>query len=457
MPRVAKPRLRPMSLPKLLSKSLASGRVKRQSKWSVAITAFELSRGIAQIIIVFRVLGRESYGVLVPIYYVTGLLQAGLSVLSDQAITTYAARALADGRPREASLILWSNVKLSFVLGLATYFSVATLAFAIPGLIGVDAEHRHLLLVFGLTALFLANQKDYLAVLRLADRYSYAFVVAVVTGVVQLGALVAIWLTGGSLWLVVLIATGAAAVNGLGMFTAALSAARKIGLSGPLSGMSFREMPSDMAKFLRASFWQTKAGALGWHLDPILTAKLGTDAQAGLYGLVRRVTDTLDSLSRTVGQVIQTEYSRRWFGSTGDGVRSLWSRSTVALAAAALAICGGIFVFRDTVAKLLGEEFAGAGGATTLAWVLPGAFAFLASTAAQMLPASVGKVWPSFVWNAVAVLVQVLAIFLFVPEFGANGAAFSRTLFYLSLTAVAIPFVVPVLRQNRRPEAVSIS
>ena len=444
-----------MSLSKLLSKSLASGRVKRQSKWSVAITTFELVRGLAQMIIVVRVLGRESYGVLVPIYYVTGLVKGGLSVLSDQAISTYAARALADERPREASLVLWSTVKLSFVLGLAAYFGVATLAIAFPGLIGVDAEHRRLLLVFGLTALFLANRQDYLAVLRLADRYSYAFVVAAVTGIAQLGALVAILLTGGSLWLVVLIATGAAAVNGLGMFAAALLASRKIGLSGPLAGASLRKMPSDMAKFLRASFWQTKSGALGWHLDPILTAKLGTEAQTALYGVARRLTDTLDALGHAVGQVIQTEYSRRWFGSTGDGVRSLWIRSTATLAAASLAICGGVFIFRDEVVWLLGEEFAG--GATTLAWVLPGVFPYLASTAAHVLPASVGKVWPSFVWQAVAMLVQVLAIFLLVPEFGANGAAFSRTLYYLSLTAVAIPFVVPILRQNRRSEAVSIS
>ena len=444
-----------MSLPKLLSKSLAFGRVKRQSKWSVAVATFELVRGIAQIIIVVRVLGRESYGVLVLIYYVTGLVKAGLSVLSDQAISTYAARALADGQPKEASLILWSNVKLSFLLGLAAYFGVATLAIAFPDLIGVDAEHRRLLLVFGLTALFLANRQDYLAVLRLADRYSYAFVVAIVTGVAQLGALVAILLTGGSLWLVVLIATGAAAVHGLGMFVAALLASRKIGLSGPLSGASLRKMPSDMAKFLRASFWQAKSGALGWHLDPILTAKLGTEAQTALYGIARRLTDTLDALGHAVGQVIQTEYSRRWFGSTGDGVRSLWIRSTATLAVASLAICGGVFIFRDEVVGLLGEEFAD--GATTLAWVLPGVFAYLVSTAAQVLPASVGKVWPSFVWQTVALLVQVLAIFLLVPEFGANGAAVSRTLYYLSFPALAIPFVVPVLRQNRHSEAVSIS
>ena len=438
---------------KLLSKLRASGRVGRQTKWSMAVTIFELARGVAQITIVFRILGRENYGVLVPIYYTTGLLQAWLSVWSDQAITTYVAKSVAGGRLREASLILWSNIKLSFALGLTTYVLLALLAYASPGLVGLDADHSSLLLVFGLTAIFTANHKDSLAVLRLADRYHYSFVVALATGVVHLGALWAIWQTGGSLWLVVLISTGAAAVNGSGMLLAAVLSVRRMGLPTPDLGTSIRDMPADVIKFLRASFWQTKAGSMGWHLDPILAAKVGTDAQAGVYGVVRRVTDTLDAVASSVGQVIQTEYSRRWFGSS-EGVRRLWMRSTVALSLLALATCGGIFVFRDAVEGLLGDEFAG--GATTLAYVLPGAFAYLATTAVQALPAAVGKVWPSFAWHAVAVLVHIVAIFLLMPTLGSDGAALSRTLFYVSLAAVAIPFSIPLLRQNRSSAAAAV-
>lgn len=444
-----------MPLRFLLSRWATSGRVERQTKWSVSVTAFDLVRGIAQLVIVFRVLGKEDYGVLALVYYITALMQAGLSVLSDQAITTFAARSLADGRPKEASLVLWSSIKLSFYLGLAAYLGVAVLAYGAPDLISLDAEHRSLLLVFGLTALFMANHKDSLAVLRLADHYHYSFVVALVTGVLQLGALATIWLVGGSLWLVVLIATGAAAVNGGGMFAAAVLSARKMGLSRPPSGASLRTMPKDVAKFLRASFWQTKAGAVGWHIDVILVAKLGTEAQTGLYAAARRIVDHLDVLARSVGQVIQTEYSRRWFASTGDGIRPLWKRSTAALAVSALVICGGIFVFRDLAVALMGEEFAG--GATTIAYVLPGAFAYLTATSVLVLPAAVGKMWPSFTWQTVALLAQVGAVFLLVPEFGANGAALSRTLFYVALTVVAAPFAISVLRQNRRPKATSNS
>ena len=446
-----------MPLRFLLSRWAASGRLERQTKWSVSVTAFDLVRGLAQLAIVLRVLGNEGYGVLAPIYFVTALMQAGLSVLSDQAITTFAARALADGRPKEASLILWSNIKLSFCLGLAAYLGVAVLAFGVPDLISLDAEHRELLLVFGLTALFMANHKDSLAILRLADRYHYSFVVALVTGVLQLGALATIWIVGGSLWLVVLIATGAAAVNGGGMFAAAALSARKMGLSRPPSGASLRTMPKDVANFLRASFWQTKAGALGWQLDVILVAKLGTEAQTGVYAAARRVVDCLDVFARSVGQVIQTEYSRRWFTSTGAGVRPLWKHSTAMLTVSALAICGGVFLFRDLAATVLSDEFAGAGGATTIAYVLPGAFAYLAATAVLALPAAVGKMWPSFIWQTVALLVQVGAVFLLVPEFGANGAALSRTLFYVALAVVAVPFAISVLRQNRRPKATSNS
>lgn len=445
-----------MRLSKWHSRWSAAGRVERQTKWSVAVTAFELARGIVQLVIVARILGRDSYGVLAPVYYVTTLLHGGCWVLSDQAITTFATRSLADGRPKEASLILWSNIKLSFVLGLVAYLGVAVLAYGAPGLIGLDREHRKLLLMFGLTAVFLANHKDFLAILRLANRYHYSFVVAIATGVAQLGALVAIWLVGGSLWLVVLITTGAAAVNGIGMLCAAVLSYRKMGLPRPPFGTSLREMPSDVAKFLRASFWQTKTGALGWHLDPILAAKLGTDAQAGLYLFVRRVTDMIDALARSVGQVLQTEYSRRWFGPAGDGgLRPLWRRSTTVLALSALMICGGIFLFRDLVTGLLGEEFSA--GSTTLAYVLPGIFASLAATGVLALPAAVGKIWPSFVWQAVALIVQVGAIFLLVPHFGAaNGVALSRSLFYIALAAVAVPFAIPVLRQNRRPEAANV-
>ena len=62
------------------------------------------------------------------------------------------------------------------------------------------------------------------------------------------------------------------------------------------------------------------------------------------------------------------------------------------------------------------------------------------------------RVIPSLTWNAASLASLVVTMLLLVPAQGAEGAAWARTVFFLVLVAVAIPFAISVLRTNYRRE-----
>lgn len=435
----------------------SGGRVARQSKWSVAITTAEFVRGIIQVYLVTRILGLEQYGVLGMIYAATGLMQGSLAVLSNQAITTFAGRALADGRKEEASAVLWYSVRLTLLLGAASYAALVVAAYAGPKLLNPAAgagealtavltTDRDALLVYGLIAVLHANHKDTLAVLRVTDRIQYGIFVVAGTTLFQLVALLAVWKNGGTLQMVALVLAATAAINCVGMFGAAIVSARQVGLPFPRIAKWSQDVPLDVVKFLRISFWQTKAGVLSWQLDTLIVGQLTSASQTGLYVAARKIADPVALMIVPITQTIQTEFSRRWFSKDRAGVRSLAFGSTGALLVAGAVVCGGLFVFREQVILFLDREFSGS--AETLVLLLPGLFAAFAIAGLVGLPAAAGRMWPSVIWTTAAVAVQMVALLLLVPVYGANGAAVSRTVFSVILATVVIPFAVPMLRRR---------
>ena len=425
-------------------------RVVRQTLWMGAIDAVALLGGLAHVALVARLLGPEGFGILALFVAVTLLLSGFMSMQGHEAITTYVTRSMSEGRREEAARTLRFALVAAQGLGLVSYGLLAAFTFTASGILGIETSHRPAMLVYGLTGIFMAAHPENLAALRLADRLSLGFAVAVAATLTRLAALGVAWLSGGELLAVAAAFATAAGVNGVGMFLAAAASAGRADLPAFLRSSSMRA-PPDAVRFQLLSFLQTKFGALGWRADVVMMGALTDPAQVGLYRAARQIADAARLPFHPIGQGVQVEYSRRWYAPDGAGLRRVSRRVTLLSVGLATVIFGLLALFHQSVIRLvLGPGFAATAGPLII--LIPGSFAFLCSAGLSVLPAATGRIMPSLVWNAAALAALAVAMLLLAPAQGADGAAWARTIFLLTLVAFMVPFAAQVLRRSRRTD-----
>ena len=415
-----------------------------------AITAVQFLGGLGQVALSARILGPERFGILSLFVAVTLFLRGFMSMQGHEAITTYVTRSMSEGRHQEAACTLRFTLGAAQGLGLVSYGLLALFTLTSSGLVGVETSHRPAMLMYGLTGVFMASHTENLAALRLADRLPLGFAVAVAGALTRVTALAVIWLSGGELFAAVLALVVGAGVNGVGMFLAVAASAGRAQLPAFLGSLSIAA-PPDAVRFQLLSFLQTKFGALGWQADVVMMGALTDSVQVGMYRAASQIVDAARLPFHPIGQGVQVEYSRRWYARDGAGLRRVARRFTLLSLGLATVIFGLLALFHQSVIRMvLGPDFAGAVGPLRI--LIPGAFALLCSAALHVLPAATGRVIPSLTWNAASLASLVITMLLLVPAHGAEGAAWARTLFFLVLVAVSIPFVVSVLRKNSRRE-----
>ena len=424
-------------------------RVARQTLWIGAIIAVQLLGGLVQLTISARILGPEGYGVLAIITAVTLLIYGLLAIPGGEAVTAFVTRGVAEGRPEEASRILRFVLALSFGLSLIAYAIIAALAFTASSLLGIDQDHRDAMLLYGVVGIFLATQTETLATLRLSDRVSLGLAVAVAAFLTRTGLLAAAWLTGGGLLAVVLAHVAGVVVNGGGMLAAATVSAPRAGMTGLLRSVSVR-VPPDVMQFQAGAFGKSAIWVLAQNLDAILLAQFTSSADVGLYRGSRQIIDSTRYPFLPLKDAVQPEYSRQWYSGRVTALRRASLRFTLMTFTLAAAGFGLLAIFHQPITRfILGAEFSEA--APLVLIMLVGSFVSSSVSLLTILPAAVGRVWPS-VAGAVGGLAASFAIIVWLaPQYGAAGAAWANTAYFIVFVAVLLPCIISILRPSHRP------
>ena len=422
-------------------------RVARQTFWMGSITAVEVVRGLAQVSITARILGPEGFGALAIIVAVSALIHGLVALPGGDTVTTFVTRSVTEGRREEAGAILRLTMVVSQGLSLAAYAIIVALAFTSSGLLGISDTHVNALLLYGLLGVLLATGSEALAVLRLADRVNLGLVVTVAATLMSLGLIVLAWRTDGGLPAVVTAYVAASAVNGVGMFAAAVASARKAGVGGFLTSLSLRA-PSDVVRFQFGTFVRTKLGALVQNLDSVVMAQFAAQADVGTYRAARQIADMARRPFQLIRFGVQPEYSRQWYSGEGTELRRSFRRFvivSISLAAVGFALLA--ILHKPIIGFVLGDGFAEA--SSPLLILIPGAF--VASTAVySILPVATGRTSPMLVSMISGLVASVAVLVWLVPQYGAEGAAWARTTYSLVSALVLVPFVVSILRQSHR-------
>ena len=422
-------------------------RVARQLLWMGGMLGVQFLASVFQLSLSARILGPQGFGVLAIIIAVTSLVYGFMSMPGSQAIVTFVARSVAKGDGGEAARILRFAILAPFALALVSYFLLAYAATTAGSLIGLADHHAFALLVYGVTGLFTATLQESLAVLRLADRVFLGFAVTTLSSLTRVALLFVAWSLQGGLTEIILAYVVAAIVSGAGMLIAAAASAQRAGIPGLLGSFSVR-VPSDVVRFQLVSFCQTKAGALAGNLDLLMLGTLVNPTEVGLYRAARQIIDSSRLPAQPIAEAIQVEYSRQWHAFDGASLRRGFRRFTllsVVLAAAIYLVLSGFHQF--VIQSILGLEFADS--ESLLLIMVPGAFAFMASSGFRLLPAATGRAMPSLVATALALGTMVISMSAFVPIYGAAGAAWSRTLYFLVWVSVTTFFTFQIIRQSR--------
>ena len=414
--------------------------------WMAAILAIQFLGSIVQLLLITRILGLEGFGVLALFIAVTSLSYGMMSMPGHEAITTYVTRSMVNKEWEESARILRFIFLACLALALLTYVLLFIFSYPVSHILGIDNIHVDAMLIYGISGICMATHRESMAVLRLADRLRWGFAVIGAAILLQFIGLLVTLVLNGDLIMVVLTLVAGACVNGFGMLLAAAVSTQILGITKLMSSWSVK-IPKDIIRYQAVSFFQAKIGTLGGNIDMLLLGALTNPSQVGLYRAASRILAITRMPFQPIAPALQAEYSRRWYAREGAALRSSARRFTIL--ALALAVSGYLLLLifhRPIINIMLGEEFADS--ARLLIIMIPGALVFTSITALYILPAATGRAMPSLVWHLAALATQVCALLFLLPQYGAIGAAWANTLYFLVWGVVAIPFAVSVLRRS---------
>ena len=410
-----------------------------------AMHGAQLLGGLAAVALSWRILGPEGYGALALFMACTTLVGGLLYLPGDQMIATYVTKNLAQGQRREAGNALRFALGAALVSKLAAYGAVVAATLGFGKAIGIEPEHVAAMLVYASVLVTGAMQNECLAILRLAHRVPIGFAATAASALVQVGGLAAAWWVNGGILAVALAYAGCMSAYGGILFIGAVRAARQAKLPLSLRPLLFR-MPREVVGFQAAAFVNASCRALNLCLDVVAMAQLTTLAQVGIYRAARQIADFVLRPFFPLALGVQAEYSRLWYGAKRTALRRLALRSSLLSLALSAGGCGLLGAFHPwIIPAILGAGFAEV--AASLLIMLIGLFAMAASMALHGLPAATGRGWPGTVIGMAALAVQVAAIALLAPKYGAVGAAWAYTGYCLVFVAFILPCAMAVLRK----------
>ena len=422
-------------------------RAARQTLWIGAITVAQILASIVQVALSARILGPEGLGAVAVIIALTALLYRFVSLPGNEVITTFVTRSLAEGRIEDATGTLRFTMLVAQGLALVSYALLVAVTLAVSGLLGEAEGYRSALLVYGIGGIAAATVRESLAVLRLADRLQWGFVVALVSSAARTAFLVAAWIAEGGLIMVISAYVVGDVVTGVGMFVAAASAERQAGLPGFLRSLRVKVPGRDVIAFQVGSFWRASVEAVILHIDIILLANVLSLHQVGLYRAAYQIVDATKHPFRSISTGVQVEYSRQWYGGNAVAVRRIARRFTLLSLVVAVAGYGLLVIIHEPVISImLGPGFEAV--ALPLLFLLPGALAFAIVAPVYVLPAATGRALPHLAAYSVALVAMVAAILALAPTYGAEGAAWANSIGWIVFAVAFVPFIIAALRQG---------
>ncbi len=413
-------------------------RVVRHTGWLLAAHLVIGAMLLAQVIMVTRALGRESFGVFVLVASCVLTVAQMLDWRIWEPITKYLPEFRAADRPDRAAGVFQLGFMLETASALVAVGIVVVLAPLAASLFIKDAEAASLIRLFAPAALLLVPVNPMSALLRLADRPGRLAGQRVVTAAVQTGGTAAVFLTAPTLAAFLVVQLAGLAVGAAMLLVMGTAAARALGVPllrrGALAALRGRRR--EIVRFCLMTNLSGCSRVLTGRLDNLVLSLFATPGAVGLYDLARSLTAQIRDLVGPLQMSFFPEMARLAAEGAHETLRRLQRQITIALAAATVPLCiVGTAAAPLLVPLIFGPAFE---GATVLFQILIWHLLWLPVV---WIPSDLlvrGRVGTQTALTWIDAALYVVLLVVLVPAFGAVGAASAGTARYLAFIVLSV-------------------
>jgi len=377
---------------------------------------------VSAMAVIVRVVGLETFGLLVLVHAFTQTIGDVAKFQSWQAVLRYGTPTLEKGRVAEFRRLVKLTVLLdlgSALVGMA--IAVAAAPLLAPRL-GWSPELVPAVQLYSLSILFMVTATP-TGLLRLFDRFDLLSVSHAMGSFVRVVGAVWVWVHGGDLELLLIIWFTSTMTSGLWLIGHALRALSARGLlRGPRLG--YRGLASghpSIASFVLTTHANTTLSTGMKHLATVVVGLLLNPAAAGLYDVSRQVTLLLARFARLMEPAIYPEFARLWVRNDLRSIRQLMLRSMTLMTGAGAVLVISLVLFGR---PLLGFVFGHEVEAAYALMVLMALAAAIRLLSFPLEPAliSTGRAGMALLVRALTVTAFLVALLTLIPSIGLIGA-----------------------------------
>lgn len=310
-----------------------------------------------------RAVGIEAFGVAVLLQAYVRLIGGLLKFQSWSAVTRFGAEAAAKGRWEDFNRLIGFMLRLDIVANLLSIVIGVLAAPYVADYLDWPPEAVALAPWFVLTVPFITSATP-TGLLRLFDRFGALVRQHALNAIVRFVGSLLIFLFHGGVEALIFTWAAASFLSGGVMFWEAVREMRARGVKPKMLG-SWSSLSAGFPRIWRFVFVVNASTLLDTVLSQATVLVVGGmlgPAAAGLYGLVRQVTESMNRISSLLGPIVFPEFA--WLEAQGDRrtITRLLGR-TLAIATGALAVfCLFLFFASEPFLLLLfGDDAAGGG------------------------------------------------------------------------------------------------
>jgi O-antigen/teichoic acid export membrane protein len=403
------------------------GRVLVNAGWLGSAMPLTMVAGILKAVLLARLLGVSGLGTYGLVVAFTAIISMVFGFSSTETVITFTNKANKEQGITAAAHIIRYCIFFDALLSLITYSIIVFLSRFFADLFHLDQSTKYLVVVYGLVVIFNATGGVCLGLLRTFNCFRYVFLLNVARSWVSLACFTIIYLIQGKLILIFVTEAFLAAIFGVLVLLVTFRILHTNGVYLSLSRDPWWQISNEVWKF--QLFGYLRMTILGGHRH-VATLALGYLAgpiPAGVYQAAKRLSDPLKNGAQIFAQSLYPQYSMLWFSGRYTELKRVFVKTVTLCLLVGLGMLGMTAPFMGyIIGNLYGVEFNSA-VSPTIILLLGVVILMIAAPINAFLPA-VGRNRPHFVAVVLMFVIQILLLLLFVPIYGATGAAWAFVL-----------------------------
>lgn len=425
------------------------GRIFTNAGWVSSASVITLILGIVQTGILARLLGPQGVGVLGLFMALRALSVSLFSLNSSEAVMVYTVRAISLNEPEVANGVIRNGYITDLATSLIAFLILAIMAMLLPNWLKIPENYRPLLLLYAATVVFNSGYGVSNAILRVAGRFSWTFVAAVVIALLKVLTFVIVWKLHGRFFEVILTLVLTELCSGLLYFYLAKRALGTMNLSFQAGKW---QMNKEILKFQLTGYGRQVFKSLNNSVDTLMIGYLTNTVQVGFYRAGTQIVKQMQIPAQSMVTSLFPEYSRLWFEGRTNELRKLILRLLCIFGGVGALAATVIWFGAETFVRIIfGEKFLPA--TDTIRILFISGFALLVISPVYSFPVAIGKPAITTWTSGAALLVQVIVLIWLAPGMGAIGAAWSNVAYFATWSIMILPTTAILLRRPKEESA----